>query len=147
MGLRRVIVLAAAVAVSCLVVPVADAAVGARPPLVWLKGEGNFTQGAPEPGVDRQDRHPRHRGRFWGSVRWLQNPRAHASSHYVVARNGRIIQLVHLSDIAWHAGNWRTNEQSVGIEHEGFTYGPRRLHRRAVPRRPPASPPGSRAAR
>ena len=58
-------------------------------------------------------------------MRWLQNPRAHASSHYVVARSGRIIQLVHLSDIAWHAGNWRTNEQSVGIEHEGFTYGPR----------------------
>jgi hypothetical protein len=57
-------------------------------------------------------------------VRWLKSPRAHASSHYVVARSGRIIQLVHLSDIAWHAGHWNTNEQSVGIEHEGFTYGP-----------------------
>ena len=43
MGLRRVIVLAATVAASCLVVPVADAAVGARPPVVWLRGEGNFT--------------------------------------------------------------------------------------------------------
>ncbi len=63
-------------------------------------------------------------GSFWGSVRWLRNPRAHASSHFIVARNGRIIQLVHLSDIAWHAGHWATNEQSVGIEHEGFTYGP-----------------------
>ena len=57
-------------------------------------------------------------------MRWLKSPRAHASSHYVVARSGRIVQLVHLSDIAWHAGNWGTNEQSVGIEHEGFTYGP-----------------------
>ena len=63
-------------------------------------------------------------GAFWGSVRWLQSPRAHASSHYIVARNGRIMQLVHLSDIAWHAGNWTTNQQSVGIEHEGYTYGP-----------------------
>ncbi len=124
MGLRRVVVLAAAVAVSCFVVPVADAAVGARPPVVWLKGEGNFTPA--HRSVQSIDRIVVHvtEGNFWGSVRWLRNPRAHASSHFVVARNGRIIQLVHLSDIAWHAGHWSTNEQSVGIEHEGFTYGP-----------------------
>ena len=53
---------------------------------------------------------------------WL--PAAHASSHYVVSRKGKIVQLVHLSDIAWHAGHWGTNEQSIGVEHEGFTYGP-----------------------
>jgi hypothetical protein len=63
-------------------------------------------------------------GSFWGSVQWLQSPRAHASSHFVISRRGKIVQLVHLSDIAWHAGDWRTNVQSVGIEHEGFTYGP-----------------------
>ena len=97
---------------------------GARPPLVWLKGEGNFTKAHRSPeSLDKIVIHVTE-GAFWGSVRWLQSPRAHASSHYVVARNGRIIQLVHLSDIAWHAGNWGTNEQSVGIEHEGFTYGP-----------------------
>ena len=124
MGLRRVCVLAAVVAVACLVVPVADAASGARPPLVWLKGEGNFTKAHRSPeSLDKIVIHVTE-GAFWGSVRWLQSPRAHASSHYVVARSGRIIQLVHLSDIAWHAGNWGTNEQSVGIEHEGFTYGP-----------------------
>ena len=123
MGLRRVIVLAATVAVSSLVVPVADAAVGARPPVVWLRGEGNFTPA--HRSVQSIDRTVVHvtEGSFWGSVRWLRNPRAHASSHFVVSRNGRIIQLVHLSDIAWHAGHWITNEQSVGIEHEGFTYG------------------------
>ena len=33
------------------------------------------------------------------------------------------MQLVHLSDIAWHAGNWNVNSHSVGIEHEGYTYG------------------------
>ena len=123
MGLRRVVVLAAAVAVSSLVVPVADAAVGARPPVVWLRGEGNFTPA--HRSVQSIDRTVVHvtEGSFWGSVRWLRNPRAHASSHFVVSRNGRIIQLVHLSDIAWHAGHWITNEQSVGIEHEGFTYG------------------------
>ena len=97
---------------------------GARPPVVWLKGEGNFTKAHRSPeSLDKIVIHVTE-GAFWGSVRWLQSPRAHASSHYVVARSGRIIQLVHLSDIAWHAGNWGTNEQSVGIEHEGSPTAP-----------------------
>ena len=124
MGLRRARVLAAAVAAACFVVPAASAAGdGARPPVVWLKGEGNFTKAHRT--VQSLDKIVVHvtEGSFWGSVRWLKSPRAHASSHYVVARNGKIVQLVHLSDIAWHAGHWNTNEQSVGIEHEGFTYG------------------------
>ena len=57
-------------------------------------------------------------------MRWLRNEHAHASSHFVVSRSGRIVQLVHLSDIAWHAGNWRMNVRSVGIEHEGWTDDP-----------------------
>ena len=65
MGLARVKILAAAFAASYLLVPAADAA-GARPPLVWLKGEGNFTKSHRGPGVDRQDRHPRDRGRLLG---------------------------------------------------------------------------------
>lgn len=124
MGLPRVIVLAAAVAASSVLVPAAGATAGARPPVVWLKGGGNFTQShRPIQSVDRIVVHVTE-GSFWGSVRWLKNPRAHASSHYVVSRSGKIVQLVHLSDIAWHAGHWGTNERSVGIEHEGFTYGP-----------------------
>ena len=124
MGLPRVKVLAAAFAAMVILVPAADAAVGARPPMVWLKGAGNFTPAHRQiQSVDRIVVHVTE-GNFWGSVRWLRNPRAHASSHFVVSRNGKIVQLVHLSDIAWHAGHWGTNEQSVGIEHEGFTYGP-----------------------
>ena len=115
-------------------VPAADAAVGARPPVVWLKGAGNFTPAHRQiHSVDRVVVHVTE-GSFWGSVSWLRNPRAHASSHYVVSRRGKIVQLVHLSDIAWHAGHWGTNEQSIGVEHEGFTYGRLRLHERAVPR-------------
>jgi hypothetical protein len=124
MGLRRVQVLAAAVAASFFLVPAAAAAVGARPPVVWLKGAGNFTPAHRQ--IHSLDRVVVHvtEGSFWGSVSWLRNPRAHASSHYVVSRRGKIVQLVHLSDIAWHAGHWATNEQSVGVEHEGFTYAP-----------------------
>ena len=124
MTLRKLLFPAAAVAASCWLVPAAQAAAGARPPVVWLKGEGNFTKAhRPIQSIEKIVVHVTE-GNFWGSVRWLKSPRAHASSHYVVSRNGKIVQLVHLSDIAWHAGNWGTNEQSVGIEHEGFTYGP-----------------------
>lgn len=95
-----------------------------RPPVTWLKGEGNYTKAHRSPqSLERIVVHVTE-GAFWGSVSWLKNPRAHASSHFVVSRGGKIVQLVHVSDIAWHAGNWRTNVESVGIEHEGFTYGP-----------------------
>ena len=115
--------LAAAVAASAVLVPAAGGATAARPSLVWLKGEGNFTKSHRHAeAIDRIVIHVTE-GAFWGSVRWLKSPRAHASSHYVIARNGQIVQLVHLSDIAWHAGNWKMNSRSVGIEHEGFTYG------------------------
>jgi len=60
-------------------------------------------------------------GSFWGSVRWLRNPRSHGSSHYVVSRRGEVVQLVSSSDVAWHAGNRRVNKRSIGIEHEGWT--------------------------
>ncbi len=124
MGLRRASFLAVAVAASCSLAPVAGATTVARPPVTWMKGEGNFTKShRPVTSIDRVVVHVTE-GSFWGSIQWLQNPRAHASSHYVVSRGGKIVQLVHLSDIAWHAGHWATNAASVGIEHEGYTYGP-----------------------
>jgi N-acetyl-anhydromuramyl-L-alanine amidase AmpD len=60
-------------------------------------------------------------GHFWGSVRWLRNRRSGGSSHFVVSRKGRIVQMVDLKDVAWHAGNKWTNRRSIGIEHEGWT--------------------------
>jgi N-acetylmuramoyl-L-alanine amidase-like protein/Big-like domain-containing protein len=123
MGLLRLNVLAAAIVVSSFLVPAGGAGTSARPPVVWLKGEGNFTKShRPPRAIEKIVVHVTE-GAFWGSVQWLKNPRAHASSHYVIGRDGKIVQLVHLSDIAWHAGNWRVNSESVGIEHEGLTYG------------------------
>ena len=104
--------------------PRGEAAGLRRPPVHWLKGEGNYTKAHRGPLAIRRIVIHVTEGSFWGSVRWLRNERAHASSHYVVSRSGRIVQLVHLSDIAWHAGNWRMNVQSVGIEHEGWTDDP-----------------------
>ena len=39
-----------------------------------------------------------------GSIRWLCNPHARASAHFVISRSGRVPQLVELSMKAWHAG-------------------------------------------
>jgi hypothetical protein len=61
-------------------------------------------------------------GSYAGSVRWLANRRSHGSSHFIVSRTGKVAQLVSTSDIAWHAGNWRVNVRSIGIEHAGYTY-------------------------
>ena len=46
------------------------------------------------------------------------------SSHYVISRTGKILQLVKDNDVAWHAGisNWfhfkNLNNNSIGIELE-----------------------------
>jgi N-acetyl-anhydromuramyl-L-alanine amidase AmpD len=123
MGLRRALLPAAAVA--ALLVPAqAPATTVAKPPVVWLKTKRNYTDAERMPAsIDRVVVHVTE-GSFWGSVSWLRNPRAHASSHFVVSRGGKIVQLVNVADVAWHAGHWGTNVRSVGIEHEGFTYGP-----------------------
>jgi N-acetyl-anhydromuramyl-L-alanine amidase AmpD len=63
-------------------------------------------------------------GPFGGTVAWLRDPRAHASANFVVSRAGQVQELVPLHDIAWHAGNWAVNEQSIGIENVGYTADP-----------------------
>lgn len=95
-----------------------------RPPVSWLKGEGNFTKAHRGPPAIRCIVVHVTEGPFWPSIRWLRSQRSHASSHYIVSRSGRIVQLVHQSDIAWHAGNRRINTESIGIEHEGIVADP-----------------------
>ena len=60
-------------------------------------------------------------GGFSSTYQWFKNPRAQASAHYVVSSTGEIAQMVPERDIAWHAGNWDVNVQSIGIEHAGYT--------------------------
>jgi len=59
-------------------------------------------------------------GRFIGSIHTLQNPRVDGSAHFVVSRRGQIVQLVPVTDVAWHSGNGWWNLHSIGIEHEGW---------------------------
>lgn len=125
MGRRRLTatVLAASAAALALVAP-ASAASELRPPITWLRGEGNYTKAHRPPQAIRKIVVHVTEGSFAGSTQWLRNHRAHASAHFIVGRDGSIVQLVHQSDIAWHAGNPRVNRESIGIEHEGMTYDP-----------------------
>lgn len=43
-------------------------------------------------------------GSFNGIVKWLINPEAKASAHYVIGTAGELIQLVNTKRSAWHAG-------------------------------------------
>ncbi len=69
-------------------------------------------------------------GSYSGTINWFQDPRANVSAHYVVSRKGRVAQCVRNEDIAWHAGHWRTNTKSIGIEHAGYIGNPRSFTRR-----------------
>jgi N-acetyl-anhydromuramyl-L-alanine amidase AmpD len=98
-----------------------------RPALTWVRGSGSYTP-ASRTAKGRQITtiviHATDGGSMLGNVWWLSGGHSHASAHYVIARDGSIVQLVHLSDIAWHAGNWKVNCHSIGIEHVGDTYDP-----------------------
>lgn len=59
---------------------------------------------------------------YAGAVSWLTNPKAQASAHIVIGRDGKIAQLVAFDKRAWHAGksSWGQldgmNQFSIGIE-------------------------------
>jgi N-acetyl-anhydromuramyl-L-alanine amidase AmpD len=55
-------------------------------------------------------------GDFEPSVSWLCNPKAEASAHLVISREGTTAQLVPFAAKAWHAGHGATNSRSIGIE-------------------------------
>ncbi|MDD2621065.1 MAG: N-acetylmuramoyl-L-alanine amidase, partial [Syntrophomonadaceae bacterium] len=66
-----------------------------------------------------------------GTLSWLRNPAAKASSHYLITKKGEIYQLVKDEDSAWHAGivkqpDWslydgtNPNHYTLGIEHEAL---------------------------
>ena len=55
------------------------------------------------------------------SIKRLINPRSKVSTHYLIDRNGKVLNLVDDKKIAWHAGKskWMNyvnlNKNSIGI--------------------------------
>lgn len=70
-------------------------------------------------------------GSFAGSLDWLTRPGSKVSAHYLIGREGRIVQMCPLALVAWHAGcrwgRYNPNAWSVGYELEataadGYTF-------------------------
>lgn len=55
------------------------------------------------------------REKIAGPIGHFQRDGLQASAHYVIGRDGQVVQMVRHSDIAWHATS--ANRISVGIEH------------------------------
>lgn len=59
---------------------------------------------------------------FESTIQWLLNKKSTVSSHYIISKEGKVVQLVLESKKAWHAGKsvWNgeenLNENSIGIE-------------------------------
>ncbi|MBI4788182.1 MAG: N-acetylmuramoyl-L-alanine amidase [Chloroflexi bacterium] len=52
-------------------------------------------------------------GTYEGAISWLTNPTSQASAHFIVAKDGRIAQMVSLDDSAW--GNGLRYENGVWL--------------------------------
>jgi hypothetical protein len=98
------------------------------PQIEWI-GSPNFWAGRTKPLIAIVDHITA--GLMPGCQSWFQNPASKASAHFIVTRDGRILQFVKEGDTAWHAGeankpNWKLfdgqnpNRYTVGIEHEAF---------------------------
>ena len=96
-----------------------------EPDVYTLVGPHRFTRGRSRP-IDRLVIH--HNAGVRNSseyIRDLWNNEREASAHYQVEANGRIGQLVHDRDTAWHAANADINARSIGIEHANISGPPR----------------------
>jgi hypothetical protein len=58
-------------------------------------------------------------GTFAGTISWQKNASANVSSHFIVAKDGRIAQMVDTSQQAWT--QILGNPYSISIENEGFS--------------------------
>src|SRR5690348_464438 len=54
------------------------------------------------------------------TVARFQDPSQVVSAHYIVSRDGSIIQMVRDQDVAYAAGNIFYNNASINIEHERY---------------------------
>jgi len=63
-----------------------------------------------------------------GTISWFQNPQSKVSAHLVIARDGKVTQMVPFNREAWHAGQSRwgslsgLNHHSIGIELDNAGY-------------------------
>ncbi|MFF9276718.1 N-acetylmuramoyl-L-alanine amidase [Streptomyces griseosporeus] len=59
-------------------------------------------------------------GGWDGVINLVQDPTYVSWNYSLRSTDGHIAQHVKAKDVAWHAGNWYVNAESIGLEHEGF---------------------------
>ena len=52
-----------------------------------------------------------------GTIRHFLTGKPAVSAHYIVGRDGELVQMVPDAEAAWHAGSSDMNRRSIGIEH------------------------------
>jgi hypothetical protein len=96
------------------------------PEASWIAaGPGHFTPATRAMGdVTAIVIHTTEDASYGAAITWFQDPSGDTSAHYVVRRDGSVVQMVREKDIAHHAGtpgiaaSWVWNERSIGIEVE-----------------------------
>jgi hypothetical protein len=82
--------------------------------IVWHDTEGPCTTGQP---CDVQEA-------CNAAIAAFQDPLYYVSAHYVICANPgggvRVVQMVQIRNVAWHAGNYAVNMHSIGVEIAGF---------------------------
>ncbi|MFI1167542.1 N-acetylmuramoyl-L-alanine amidase [Streptomyces sp. NPDC020801] len=63
-------------------------------------------------------------GSWDGVINLVQDPTYVSWNYTLRSTDGHIAQHVKAKDVAWHAGNWYVNAESIGLEHEGFLASP-----------------------
>lgn len=84
-----------------------------RPPLIW-EPSPNFSSRNGTP-IRQIILHCTATTSLATVLTWFRHPDSQVSAHYVIARDGKIYQMVRDSDKAWHA--YGENADSIGIEH------------------------------
>lgn len=54
-------------------------------------------------------------GNYEGAISWLRSAKSVASAHFVVAKDGRIAQLVSIDDSAWGNGLWYDRRKKIWL--------------------------------
>lgn len=93
-----------------------------KPPVTWRAAySGNYRAVSYDRGIQYIVIHSTETT-LENAIRWFQDPTSNVSSHYIVAKDGRIVQCVADKDVAWHSGNSYYNAHSIGIEHEAYSW-------------------------
>ena len=90
-------------------------------PVARFVGSPNFNR-RPQGEISAIVMHATANSTLQGVISWFNNPKAEASAHYTIDKDGTIIQHVQDMNRAWHAGisTWQgrsnLNDWSIGIE-------------------------------